>query len=80
MTPARTRLLRLATGAIALALVFSGFFVQGLHQWMRVAMFVAIVGIAAWGRGAQTQLKLRQPEPVQRPSVADVPAERTLAD
>ena len=84
MTQARTRALRWALSAVAVALVCVGFFVHGLHEWVRVLMFVAIVGVAAWGNGAQTQASVRDiaraPADSVAPANADLPVQQKLAE
>jgi hypothetical protein len=85
VTPARARLLRRTLGAAAIVLVCIGFFVRGMHEWVRVTMFIAIVGIAAWGNDAQAQASVREqaPQPLLddvAPMAADLPAPHEAAD
>jgi hypothetical protein len=66
-------------------LVCIGFFVHGLQDWARVLMFIAIVGVAAWGNGAQTQVSVREsaPQPRMDDSGAlneDLPVQQKVAD
>jgi hypothetical protein len=84
VTPAGARIVRWLPSVVAIALVCVGFFVHGLHEWVRVVMFVAIVGVAAWGNGAQTQVKVREPAPAPvtnaTPIDPHVSIEQKLAD
>jgi hypothetical protein len=80
VTPARAARLRWTLTGTACVLACIGFFAHGLHEWVRVSMFVGIVGVAAWGNGAQTRVGVREPKPAPRPVVVDVPVERTLAE
>jgi hypothetical protein len=84
VTATQTRVLSRLPGAIVVVLACLGFFVHGLHEWARVLMFVAIVGVAAWGNGAQTQAGApapAQPAPgAAEPMNADFPVDQKLAD